>query len=61
MSFMDHNAAFTGEIEELSLQEIEQVDGGIAPLAAAALAAGGGFALGVAVGFGLIYLAMHMK
>lgn len=60
MSYTNGSAAFAGGIQELSFDEIDQVDGGLAPLAAAALAAGGGFALGVAVGFGLIYLAKHI-
>lgn len=36
MSYMDHNAAFAGGIQELSFDEIENVGGGPGPLAAAA-------------------------
>lgn len=61
MAYVDANAIFADGIQELSFDEMSMVDGGMAPLVAAALFAGGGFVLGAAVGFGLIYLATHMK
>lgn len=56
MSYMDAQNKFNSLcIEELNLEEIEQVDGGILPIIAAALVVGGvivvGFAIGVAVGY----------
>lgn len=57
MSYMDHNAAFApaGGIQELSFDEVGEVDGGIVPIVAAVLIVGGvilvGFAIGLAAGY----------
>jgi lactobin A/cerein 7B family class IIb bacteriocin len=43
-------------VRELSLHEIDEVSGGVAPLVIAGVAAGG-LALGVGVGFAVVWLA----
>jgi lactobin A/cerein 7B family class IIb bacteriocin len=48
------------DVRELSIEEIDQVSGGVAPLVVAGVAVGG-FVLGVAVGFGLIYMTNQLR
>ncbi len=52
MSYMDHKAKFTyfDEIQELNVEEIENVNGGIAPLVVAAIVVVGVVVVGFAVG-----------
>lgn len=57
MSYMNHNAAFAPAdgIQELSFDEVEQVDGALAPVAVAIVVVVAvvlvAFAVGVAVGY----------
>lgn len=59
MTYMDANAAFAGDIQELSFQEVEEVGGGFIPIvvayysigiASTALAAGCAFVAGARLG-----------
>lgn len=52
MAYMDANAVFASGIQELSFDEIEQVDGGIVQF----LVAGAVILGGVAIGYGAAYL-----
>ncbi|MEN9682743.1 MAG: hypothetical protein RLZZ427_494 [Pseudomonadota bacterium] len=55
MSYMNDSAVFTDGIQELSFDEIDEVNGGLAPLIVAGLVVGGiiliCFAAGVAAGY----------